>query len=621
MEESCTRLTHDWQALVQAPFLNQLLTAPQTPAPIPAGLHEAWHIWISALAADPQKTAAVRARFAEEQQRLLAMMSSVTAPPTAAHQVAGNQTADSQTEGRQTNKSDSLLSLQDKRFSTSSWQDPVPFRYLAESYLASYRLLLDTIDTLDLLSEEKQRLRFFAKQYADAVSPTNFLLTNPEALKTAMESHGESLRTGLENLQADISKGHISLTDESAFEVGKNIAVTPGSVVFENDIFQLLQYQPQSAEVNLRPLLMVPPCINKFYILDLRPDNSYIEYAVQQGFTVFVISWRNVSDEQGGLTWDDYLAHGVIKAIDVARIIANVHKLNVLGFCVGGTLLASALAVLKRMGHDVVESVTFLTTFLDFSEVGEISAYVDKAFVERREREFGAGGILNGGELAFAFSSLRANDLIWNYVANNYLQGKKPPPFDLLFWNGDSTNLAGPWYCYYLRNTYYENNLIKPDKLTMCGVPVDLGYVDMPAFVFAAKEDHIVPWRTAYLSAEYLGGKVEFVLGASGHIAGVINPAAKNKRSYWTNNGGSNGRNNGARHEKRNRKNAESLPSAAWLSEATEHEGSWWPCWSKWLKSHSGRMIPAPHQAGNATYPVIEAAPGRYVKVKCDNKR
>ena len=565
--------TREWQAMFQ------------TLPPVPDGLRETWQIWLAALAADPEKAAAVQARFAEEQQRLLAMMSPAGSLPA--------QTS-------QTFDATALLSMQDKRFSTPSWQEPVSFRYMAESYLASYRLMLETIDTLELPNEEKQRLRFFAKQYADAISPTNFLLTNPDALKAALESKGDSLRAGLENLQADISKGHISLTDESAFEVGKNIAVTPGAVVFENEIFQLLQYQPQTPEVHVRPLLLVPPCINKFYILDLRPGNSYIEYAVQQGFTVFVISWRNVSEEQGSLTWDDYLSNGVIKAIDLTRIITNVHKINTLGFCVGGTLLASALAVLKRMGHDVVESVTLLTTFLDFSEVGEISAYVDEAFVERREREVGAGGILNGGELAFAFSSLRANDLIWNYVASNYLQGKKPPAFDLLFWNGDSTNLPGPWYCYYLRNTYFENNLVKPDKLTMCGVPVDLSYVDMPAFVFAAKEDHIVPWHTAYASAGYLGGKVDFVLGASGHIAGVVNPASKNKRSYWTS----------------QRTNSALSQPAEWLSHATEHEGSWWPCWANWLKSHSGRMIPARRKLGDAAHPVIEAAPGQYVKAK-----
>ena len=543
----------------------------------PASFGEAWREWVTAVSQEPEKLAEIQKRFGNEHRRLLGVMSHP--------ENAGND----------------LLSAQDRRFNSPLWQQAAPFRYLAESYLTSCRLLIESIEASEVDATLKQRMRFFAKQYADAMSPANFLLTNPEAIKAAVDSRGETLREGLVNLQADMEKGHLSMTDESAFEVGRNVAMSPGLVVFENEIFQLLQYAPGTAQVHLRPLLMVPPCINKFYILDLRPDNSYIEYAVQQGFTVFVVSWRNVKAGQGRLGWDDYLANGVIKAIDTVRLISNVDKINTLGFCVGGTLLASALAVLRRLGHDVVESSTFLTTFVDFSDVGEISAYVDEAFVARREREVGAGGIINGAELAFAFSSLRANELVWNYVVNNYLQGRKPPAFDLLFWNGDSTNLPGPWYCYYLRNTYLENNLVKPDKLTMCGVPLDLSYVDMPAFVFAAREDHIVPWRTAYSSAGYFSGQVEFVLGASGHIAGVVNPASRNKRSYWS--GGS---------------NPAAGPADAdnWLEAARENEGSWWPHWAQWLKAHSGRMIPARTQLGSAAFPPGEPAPGRYVKEK-----
>ena len=544
--------------------------------PSPASFGEAWRDWVAAVSQEPEKLAAVQKRFSDEHQRLLKIMS------------------------HPENTGNELLSVQDKRFNSTQWQQAAPFRYLAESYLTSCRLLIESIEASDVDAALKQRMRFFAKQYADSMSPANFLLTNPEAIKAAIDSKGETLREGLANLQADVKKGRVSMTDESAFEVGKNVAMSPGRVVFENEIFQLLQYAPSTPQVHLRPLLMVPPCINKFYILDLRPDNSYIEYAVQQGFTVFVTSWRNVKAAQGNLGWDNYLADGVIKAIDVVRLITNVDKINTLGFCVGGTLLACALAVLRRRGHDVVESTTFLTTFVDFSDVGEISAYVDEAFVARREREVGAGGIISGAELAFAFSSLRANELVWNYVVNNYLQGKKPPAFDLLFWNGDSTNLPGPWYCYYLRNTYLENNLVKPDKLTMCGVPLDLSYVDMPAFVFAAREDHIVPWRTAYSSAGYFSSEVEFVLGASGHIAGVVNPASRNKRSYWT--GGELG----------------AGPNAAdsWFKQAGEIEGSWWPHWAKWLKAHSGRLIPARTRLGSTNFPPTEPAPGRYVKEK-----
>ncbi|MEP7155153.1 MAG: class I poly(R)-hydroxyalkanoic acid synthase [Betaproteobacteria bacterium] len=544
--------------------------------PAPANINEAWQAMLTALGNEPAQLAAIQKRFADEQQRL---MQTYVQPQAGGASMAAP------------------ISAQDKRFSGDIWQDTPHFRYIAESYLAASRLMMESIDDVAVEPEMKQKMRFFAKQYLDAMSPSNFLMTNPEALKSAIESKGETLRAGLENLKDDMEKGHISMTDESAFKIGENIALSPGAVVFENEIFQLVQYAPLTRQVHMRPLLMVPPCINKFYILDLRPDNSYVKYAVEQGFTVFLVSWRNVKEPQAKLTWDDYIADGVIKAIDTVRIISNVEKINTLGFCVGGTLLASALAVLRRMGHDVVESVTLLTSFLDFSDVGDISAYIDDAFVERREREVGQGGIINGSELAFAFTSLRANDLVWNYVVNNYLKGTKPPAFDLLFWNSDSTNLPGPWYTYYLRNTYFENNLIKPDKLTMCGVPVDLSYVDMPAFVFAAKEDHIVPWRTAYSSASYLGGETEFVLGASGHIAGVVNPASKNKRSYWS--GGE-----------------LDLPQKQWLDHATETEGSWWPHWIEWLKQFGGKMIAAPHSPGNAAFKALEPAPGRYVMEK-----
>ena len=542
--------------------------------PTPANANEAWQKLIETIGREPAHLASLQKRFVDEQQRL---MKSFSDP--------------------QSTDATSPASVSDKRFASEAWQNVPQFRFLAESYLAASRLFMESIEDAELDADKKQKMRFFAKQYLDAMSPANFLMTNPDALKSAIESKGETLRAGLENLKEDMEKGHISMTDEAAFKIGENIVLSAGSVVFENEIFQLIQYAPLTPKVHMRPMLMVPPCINKFYILDLRPDNSFVKYAVEQGFTVFIVSWRNVKESGGQLTWDDYLANGVVKAIDVTRQIANVEKINTLGFCVGGTVLASALAVLRRMEHDVVESVTFLTTFLDFSEVGDISAYIDEAFVAKREREVGGGGVINGSELAFAFTSLRANELVWNYVVNNYLKGAKPPAFDLLFWNSDSTNLPGPWYAYYLRNTYLENNLIKPDKLTMCGVPVDLSYVDTPAFVFAAKEDHIVPWRTAYSSASYLGGNTEFVLGASGHIAGVVNPASKNKRSYWV----------GGELDQ---------SQAKWLAGADEIEGSWWPHWIDWLKPFGGKMIPARKALGSANFPPTEAAPGRYVKEK-----
>jgi polyhydroxyalkanoate synthase subunit PhaC len=501
-------------------------------------------------------------------------------------------------------------SANDKRFASPTWQTLPNYQMLADAYVVTSKAMQYALNEAlahgQTSEDEKSRARFFLKQYLDAISPSNFFVTNPEAIKLAIDTNGESLRHGVENLQSDLGKGHVSITDEGAFEVGKNIAVSPGKVIFENDVMQLIQYAPSTPQVYVRPLLIVPPCINKFYILDLTPENSFIGYAVAQGHTVFVVSWRNVDKSLGHLTWDHYVADGVIKAIDVARVITNVEKINVLGFCVGGTLLACALAVLARMGHDVAESVTFLTTFIDFGDVGEVAAYIDDNFIANKEREVGeaaGGGIVNGADLAFAFSTLRANDLIWNSVIANYLKGGKPPAFDLLYWNADSTNLPGPWYCWYVRNNYMDNKLVQPDALTVCGVPVDVRRIDCPAFVFGSKEDHIVPWRSAYASAVALGGKTMFTLGASGHIAGVVNPASKNKRSYWVHT---------------NEDASKTLPANAdqWLQDTKEHPGSWWPRWSKWLSAFGGRKIDARKSFGGAGFQPIEDAPGRYVKQK-----
>jgi polyhydroxyalkanoate synthase len=369
-------------------------------------------------------------------------------------------------------------------------------------------------------------------------------------------------------------------------------------VVFENDLIQLIQYAPLTAKVYERPLLMVPPCINKFYIMDLQPENSLVRFAVEQGHTVFMVSWRNVKKEHAHLTWDDYLEQGVIAAIDNAQAIAGTPKINALGFCIGGTLLAAALAVLERKKRRPAASLTLLTSLLDFTDVGEIRVYIDENFVGKREKQLAKGGIVPGGELAGAFSSLRANDLVWSYVVNNYLKGKQPPAFDLLYWNADATNLPGPMYAYYLRNTYQDNKLAKPDALKMCGVPVSLKRIKAPSFVFSAREDHIVPWRGGYLSARTLGGDVTFVLGASGHIAGTINSAARNKRSYWKAHGAA----------------TLSHDPDEWLNHGKEHPGSWWRPWAEWLEPHGGKMVAARRKLGDAQHKPIEPAPGRYVK-------
>jgi polyhydroxyalkanoate synthase len=441
----------------------------------------------------------------------------------------------------------------------------------------------------------KDRLRFLTRQMVEAMAPSNFAATNPEFIQSALESKGESIKAGIQNLMSDLEKGRISMTDDKAFEVGRNLAATPGAVVLQNELIQLIQYSPLTESVVERPLLIVPPCINKFYILDLQAENSFVRYAVEQGNTVFLVSWRNVKADCGHLGWDDYLEKGVLAALAATRQICGVDQVNALGFCVGGTMLSSALAVAKARGEDPVASLTLLTTLLDFSDAGEIGSLVDEGLVVAREATIGKGGLMTGRELANVFSSLRANDLIWQYVVGNYLKGATPPPFDLLYWNSDATNLPGPFLAWYLRNMYLENNLRVPAKLSMCGVHVDLGRLEMPTFIYASREDHIVPWKTAYLSRGLLGGDTTFVLGASGHIAGVINSPAKNKRSYWTN-------------------ESEANSSVEWLDGASEIKGSWWPQWAGWLRGFGGVERPARGALGSSNFVPGEAAPGSYVK-------
>jgi polyhydroxyalkanoate synthase len=446
----------------------------------------------------------------------------------------------------------------------------------------------------------RARIRFAVEQWIAAMAPSNFLVFNAEAQKKALDTQGESIAQGMANLLHDLRQGHVSMTDERLFEVGRNVATTEGAVVFENELFQLIEYKPLTAKVFEKPFLMVPPCINKFYILDLQPDNSLIRYAVEQGHRTFVVSWRNPDESLAKKTWDDYVEHGAIEAIEVVRKISGAPQINALGFCVGGTILGNALAVLAARGQDVVASATFLTTLLDFTDTGILDVFIDEAFVQFREMQMGEGGLLRGQELASTFSFLRPNDLVWNYVVGNYLKGETPPPFDLLYWNSDSTNLPGPFYAWYLRNMYLENKLVKPGALTVCGEKIDLGQVRLPAYIYGSREDHIVPIKAAYASTQVLPGKKRFVMGASGHIAGVINPPAKGKRSHWIRADGK-------------------LPATldAWLDGATEHPGSWWTDWSDWLRSHAGKQVAAPKGYGKgAQFKAIEPAPGRYVKQK-----
>ena len=353
---------------------------------------------------------------------------------------------------------------EDRRFAGKAWQDDPRFDAVKRTYLVYSSFLRDAVESAPVDEKTKGQLRFGVRQFVDAMSPANFLATNPEAIELAVETGGQSLAEGMGLFFEDLAKGRISTTDETAFEVGRNVAVSPGAVIYENALIQVIQYAPLTDEVHARPLVLIPPCINKFYILDLQPENSMVRYAVEQGHTVFLVSWRNVSAEQGRLTWDDYLRDGIMKAIDVARDVTGADRVNTLGFCVGGTLLASALAVMKARGEDKVASMTLLTSMLDFSDAGEIGTLVSKESVAAREAAIGKGGLMEGKELTFTFSSLRANDLMWQYVVNSYLKGKAPPAFDILYWNSESTNLPGPMFCWYVRNTYLENNLRSPGK-------------------------------------------------------------------------------------------------------------------------------------------------------------
>jgi polyhydroxyalkanoate synthase subunit PhaC len=486
----------------------------------------------------------------------------------------------------------------DRRFTSDAWGSNPVAAFSAAAYLLNGRTLLGLVEVADTDPKTKARLRFAVEQWMAASAPSNFLVLNAEAQKKAIETRGESIAKGIQNLLHDIQQGHVSMTDESQFEVGRNVASTEGAVVFQNELLQLIEYKPSTAKVYERPFLLVPPCINKYYILDLQPDNSLIKYLVDQGHRTFVISWRNPDATIEDKTWDDYIEQGPLAAIEAVRDITGAAQLNALGFCVGGTILGTALAVLAARCQPPVACATFLTTLLDFSETGVLDLFIDENFVKFRELQMGQGGLLKGQELASTFSFLRPNDLVWNYVVGNYLKGETPPPFDLLYWNSDSTNLPGPMYAWYLRNTYLENNLVKPGACTVLGEQVDLRKIDIPVYVYGSREDHIVPIGGAYGSVNHLTGKKRFVMGASGHIAGVINPPAKKKRSYWTN---------------------DKLPKthADWLAGATEHPGSWWTDWAAWLKPHGGKQVAAPKRYGKGTqYKVIEPAPGSYVKAK-----
>ena len=478
----------------------------------------------------------------------------------------------------------------DRRFNNQAWDDQPVYDFIKQSYLLTSDMLNQWADSVPGDEKDKEKLKFYTQAYIDAMSPTNFAATNPEVIQEAMESNGQSLLNGWKNLLADLEKGRITMTDEAAFEVGENLATTPGAVIYQNDLFELIQYAPGTDTVNQKPLLVVPPCINKFYILDLGSGNSFVEWAVAQGNTLYMISWVNPDASHSTVSWDDYVERGVIQAMNIVREQTGQKKLNAISWCVGGTLLSCALGVLQKRRKAWVDSATFLTTLLDFSDPGQLSVFLDPDEVAQREEILRKEGVFSGKSLSLGFNLLRSNDLIWSYVVNNYLKGKTPPPFDILYWNSDPTNLPADMYCQYIRRMYLDNAL-QAGQFECCGHKIELSKVKVPCYFLSAIEDHIAPWKTTFAGTELMGGDCTFVLGGSGHIAGVINPPHKNKRNYWSN--GELGQ--GAEH---------------WQQSAENHAGSWWPHWNEWLQQQGNKQVDARAIPNDNLGP----APGEYVK-------
>jgi polyhydroxyalkanoate synthase len=489
----------------------------------------------------------------------------------------------------------------DKRFKDDAWKENEVFDFIKQSYLLSARYVQDVVGQAEGLDRKTaQKVDFYSRQFIDAMSPSNFLMTNPEVLRKTVESGGENLLRGLNNLLGDLERGRgklaIKMTDMDAFKLGETIAVSPGKVVYENALMQLIQYAPSTPTVLARPLLILPPWINKFYILDLRPRNSFVRWAVSQGHTVFMVSWVNPDEALTGMGFEDYMHRGVLDALQAIEQATGQREVNAIGYCLGGTLLAITLAWMKAKGDDRIKAATFFVTMLDFAEAGELSVFIDeeqlKSLEERMERQ----GYLEGSEMAQTFNMLRANDLIWSFVVNNYLLGNEPFQFDLLYWNSDSTRMPARMHSFYLRSMYQENKLAQPGGITLDGVAIDLGTIDLPAYFVSTREDHIAPWKSTYRGTQLLSGTKRFVLAASGHIAGVVNPPEGGKYSHWIN---------------------QTLPPTpeAWFAGATEMAGSWWPDWQRWITAKSGERVPA-RQPGDGALPPIEDAPGRYVMVR-----
>jgi polyhydroxyalkanoate synthase len=489
----------------------------------------------------------------------------------------------------------------DRRFKDAAWNESTLFDYIKQSYLLTARWLQATVKEVDGLDEKTARkVDFYTRQFVDAMAPSNFVLTNPEVLRTTLETGGENLVNGLKHLLDDLERGKgrlmIKMTDTEAFKVGENIAVTPGKVVYQNDLMQLIQYEPTTETVKRRPLLIIPPWINKYYILDLRPKNSFVKYAVDQGHTVFVVSWVNPDENLARKRFEDYMFEGPLAALDAMKLATGERDANVIGYCLGGTLLASTLAYMSAKGDDRFKSATYFVTMTDFAEAGELSVFIDEEQLGALEDRMRAHGFLEGSDMATTFNMLRANDLIWSFVVNNYLLGKEPFPFDLLYWNSDSTRMPAAMHSFYLRNMYQENKLIVPGGISLAGVPIDLRQIKVPSFLLSTKEDHIAPWKSTYAATQIYDAPMKFVLAASGHIAGVVNPPGQKKYGHWEN---------------------AKLPKSPddWLAGAKYDPDSWWPTWEKWAARHAGGKVKA-RKPGDQKLKVIEDAPGSYVQVK-----
>ncbi|MEZ5648861.1 MAG: class I poly(R)-hydroxyalkanoic acid synthase [Alphaproteobacteria bacterium] len=496
-------------------------------------------------------------------------------------------------------------SPEDRRFKDAAWQDNVLFDFVKQSYLLSARWLQSTVRDVEGLDEKTaKKVDFYTRQFVDAMAPSNFLLTNPEVLRTTLETGGENLVRGLENLVKDLEEGKgslaIRMTDPDAFEIGRNLAVTPGKVVYQNDLMQLIQYTPTTTKVAQRPLLIIPPWINKFYILDLREKNSFIKWAVDQGLTVFVISWANPDERLATKTFEDYMGEGLLTALEAVYKATGEEKVNVIGYCLGGTLLATTLAyIAAQKKEDRIASATYFTTMVDFKEPGELGVFIDEEQLTSLENRMNKRGFLEGKAMATTFNMLRANDLIWSFVVNNYLLGKEPFPFDLLYWNADSTRMPAAMHSFYLRKMYQQNLLAKPNGVTLKGTPIDLTKIKTPTFILSTKEDHIAPWKSTYAATQLYSGPITFCLAGSGHIAGVINPPSQTKYGYWS-------------HSK-----IEKTPDE-WLKRATQNEGSWWPAWRKWLQDFDGNQVVA-RKPGDGKLKVVEDAPGSFVKQRASD--